>query len=109
MVHYIVTTSGFSFFNFLLIDENQANKQFSQENCILGTAPNKYGGGGGKAQLVSRGGTLVKNFAYFKRVMVVAIRFEAYSRGENSQRKRRMTNITPDGKLSVTLAISQIF
>ena len=48
MVHYIVTTSGFSFFNFLLIDENQANKQFSQENCILGTAPNKYRGGGGK-------------------------------------------------------------
>lgn len=108
MVHYIVTTSGFSFFNFLLFDENQANKHFSQENCILGTAPNKYGGGG-EAQLVSRGGTLVKNFAYFKKVMVVAIRFEAYSRGENSQRKRRMTNKTPDGKLLVTLAISQIF
>ena len=46
MVHYIVTTSGFSFFNFLLFDENQENKQFSQENCILGTAPNKYRGGG---------------------------------------------------------------
>ena len=45
MVHYIVTTSGFSFFNFLLFDENQANKHFSQENCILGTAPNKYRGG----------------------------------------------------------------